>query len=112
MNIVILGSQGSGKGTQAKLLAEKYGLTQIETGKLLRDIAETDHPWGKRIKSMMLKGGWVSDKIWLEVSEAEAVKRIPARRICKNCGRIYNRITGPPPGDFKCEWKGELVQRE
>jgi len=159
MNIVILGSQGSGKGTQAKLLAEKYGLTQIETGKLLRDIAETDHPWGKRIKSMMLKGVLVSDKIlmavlkqtlakpagkgrifdgtprnlpqyeliknilksrgekldrviMLKVSEAEAVKRISARRICKNCGRIYNLITDPPPGDLKCECKGELVQRE
>jgi len=48
----------------------------------------------------------------LKVSEAEAVKRISARRICKNCGRIYNLITDPPPGDLKCECKGELVQRE
>ncbi len=40
MNIVILGPQGSGKGTQAKLLAEKFGLFYFESGEFLREIAE------------------------------------------------------------------------
>jgi adenylate kinase len=63
MNIVILGPQGSGKGTQAEMLAEKFGLLHIETGKILRKIAESDHPWGKKIKQMMLNGELVSDDI-------------------------------------------------
>ena len=36
MNLIILGPQGSGKGTQAKLIAEKFGLTHVSTGELLR----------------------------------------------------------------------------
>lgn len=40
MNIVILGPQGSGKGTQAKLLSEKYGLKRIEAGALVREEAK------------------------------------------------------------------------
>lgn len=63
MNIVILGPQGSGKGTQAKLLVEKYGFAHIETGEILRKIAQSDHKWGKRIKDMMNRGVLVSDDI-------------------------------------------------
>jgi adenylate kinase len=67
MNLVILGPQGSGKGTQAELLTEKYGFTHVETGEILRNIAETDHPWGKKIKDMMLRGVLVSDDILMAV---------------------------------------------
>lgn len=42
MNILILGPQGSGKGTQAQLLAEKFGFIHIEAGDLLRKVAKTD----------------------------------------------------------------------
>jgi len=43
MNLIILGPQGSGKGTQAKLLAEALGLFYLSTGDLLREIAKS-HP--------------------------------------------------------------------
>jgi adenylate kinase len=49
MNIVILGPQGSGKGTQAELLAKKYGLEHVDMGKTLREIAKFDSPLGKEI---------------------------------------------------------------
>jgi len=49
MNIIILGSQGSGKGTQAKKLAEKYNLVHIDMGKTLRQVARMDTPLGKEI---------------------------------------------------------------
>jgi adenylate kinase len=42
MNIVLLGQQGSGKGTQAKYLTEKLNLFYFETGKFLRNLAKTD----------------------------------------------------------------------
>lgn len=49
MNIVILGPQGSGKGTQAEKLAKKFGLEHIDMGKFLREVAKTDTPLGKEV---------------------------------------------------------------
>lgn len=49
MNIIILGPQGSGKGTQAELLAKKYSLEHIDMGKTLREIAKLDTPIGKEV---------------------------------------------------------------
>lgn len=40
MNLILLGPQGSGKGTQAEILVEKYGLNYFEAGKILRSIPE------------------------------------------------------------------------
>lgn len=67
MNIVILGPQGSGKGTQAKLTADKFNLTHIETGKLLREITDSDHPLSEEIANIMNEGRLVSDHILEEV---------------------------------------------
>lgn len=49
MNIIILGPQGSGKGTQAEKLAEKFGLEHIDMGKFLREVAKQDTPLGREI---------------------------------------------------------------
>ena len=49
MNLIILGPQGSGKGTQAKMLAEKYNLEHIDMGKFLREVAKQDTPIGREI---------------------------------------------------------------
>ncbi|HBC72323.1 MAG: Adenylate kinase [Candidatus Amesbacteria bacterium GW2011_GWB1_47_19] len=76
MNVAIIGPQGCGKGTQAQLLADKSGLDRVETGKILREIAETNHPWGKRIKNMMLKGVLVSDDILLAVLKETLLKDV------------------------------------
>ncbi|HCP08395.1 MAG TPA: adenylate kinase [Candidatus Moranbacteria bacterium] len=52
MNIIILGPQGSGKGTQAELLAKKYNLEHIDMGKTLREVAKSDTPLGREIYSI------------------------------------------------------------
>ncbi len=57
MNLIILGPQGSGKGTQAKMLAEKYGLEKIEVGDLLRELAQTDSDLGRRVDRLVNKKG-------------------------------------------------------
>lgn len=63
MNLVILGPQGSGKGTQAEMLVKKYGFTHVETGEILRQMAASDHPWNNRIRKMLNEGVLVSDDI-------------------------------------------------
>jgi adenylate kinase len=49
MNIIVLGPQGSGKGTQAEMLAKKFSLEHIDMGKSLREVAKQDTPLGKEI---------------------------------------------------------------
>jgi adenylate kinase len=68
MNIIVLGPQGSGKGTQAKMLAEKFGLEHIEMGKFLREVAKTDTELGKKIHEIInIQGKLVDDKILKKV---------------------------------------------
>lgn len=63
MNIVILGPQGSGKGTQSEMLANKYNLLHVETGKILREIASSNEPMADEIRRTMLEGKLVSDVV-------------------------------------------------
>ena len=56
-NIILLGPQGSGKGTQAKLLVEKFGLRHLELGKLLRAAAEQDTEEGRAIDRVINQEG-------------------------------------------------------
>src|SRR3972149_6926848 len=51
MNILLIGPQGSGKGTQARLLAQKFGLFYFENGAFLRDLAKTNEVVRKTIES-------------------------------------------------------------
>lgn len=72
MNLIILGPQGSGKGTQAKMLADKFGLEHVEMGKLLRDIAKQDNPLGKQIHERInIQGKLVDDEIIRKVVKAK-----------------------------------------
>lgn len=49
MNIIVLGPQGSGKGTQAELLAQKYNLEHVDIGGTLRQVAKMETPLGRKI---------------------------------------------------------------
>ncbi len=61
--IVIIGAPGAGKGTQARLLSEKYGYPQISTGDILRAMSKADTPRGQQLREMMSAGKLVSDDI-------------------------------------------------
>jgi len=52
-----MGSQGSGKGTQAKLLVKEYDLQHLETGGILRKIAQEDTKVGKMVDTLVNKNG-------------------------------------------------------
>lgn len=62
-NIVIFGAPGAGKGTQAKLLAEKYDFLHISTGELLRQEVAMQTPVGMRAQAIMNRGDLVGDDI-------------------------------------------------
>jgi adenylate kinase len=52
IDIIIMGPQGSGKGTQARMLAEKYNLQIFETGAIIRNIAKQDTDIGRKINEI------------------------------------------------------------
>lgn len=73
--IVFLGPPGSGKGTQAELLAEKLGIPAISTGEMLRAAVDEGSDLGDRVKGVMERGELVSDEMMAEVVKDRLAKR-------------------------------------
>ena len=63
MRLIFLGPPGSGKGTQAKLLAERLGVPAISTGDMLRDAVRRGTPLGRRAQAVMEAGELVPDDL-------------------------------------------------
>jgi len=155
-NYVIAGPPGSGKGTQAELLAAKLKLPHISTGVIFREIQIQDTELGRRVKKLLdegrlvdnptvydvvlqklnsteLKKGFVFDGfprnieqadflekyktltkcIFLDVSDAECIKRMSSRRMCSQCKTNYNTIYIKPKKEGTCDkCGGKLILRD
>ncbi len=67
MRVVFLGPPGAGKGTQAKLLEERYGARPISTGDILRNAVKDQTPLGKKAEEYIDKGMLVPDELMLDL---------------------------------------------
>ena len=158
MIAILLGAPGSGKGTQAKFLSAKYGLSHLATGDIFRnEIAEKTPLWVKAqayVKSGKLvpddlvtemvaarfnskEGRYLLDGfprnlaqaqslstilahenlsidlvVLLKISQELALERIVSRRVCSQCGEVYNIQTKPAPGGKCLSCGGDVILRE
>jgi methionyl aminopeptidase len=67
VNILVLGPQGSGKGTQANKVARTYGIPHIATGDMLREMRELSTPLGRELKEVLDSGELVNDELMIEL---------------------------------------------
>ncbi|MBI3283149.1 nucleoside monophosphate kinase [Candidatus Curtissbacteria bacterium] len=100
MKVIFLGSQGSGKSTQAKMTAAKLAVPYIEMGQLLRDKSKEDDTEAGEIREALEVGNLVPDQI--------AVKTLAARLLKSDCAagfvldgypRNYAQLEGLPKVD-------------
>ncbi len=157
LNLVILGKQGAGKGTQCKRLAERYAIPHVSTGDMLRAAVKADGPLGREVKSILEAGALVSDElvnrlvverfaqpdaergalldgfprtlvqaqalesllsddgvklcINLDISSEKVTERLSSRRVCQECGAIYNEHDPEAISGTCATCGGDVIQR-
>ena len=67
MKMILLGTPGVGKGTQAKLVMDKYGIPQISTGDMLREAIKAGTTLGEKVKAVLESGALVTDEIIIDL---------------------------------------------
>ncbi|MEA3494220.1 MAG: adenylate kinase [Candidatus Margulisiibacteriota bacterium] len=103
MILVFLGPPGSGKGTQAKNLAEKHSLPHISLGDILREEVRKGSEIGKRAKELMNAGRLVPDELTIELTRQRV-----AQPDCKN-GFI---LDGFPRSDIQAEALDKIFEEQ
>jgi adenylate kinase len=161
VRLVFLGPPGAGKGTQARELAQEWGVPQIATGDMLREAVAAGTPLGREARRYMDQGALVPDDvivgligerlaqpdakkgfvldgfprtipqaealerlladrgigldraIYFDVPEAELVRRLTGRRLCRSCQTPYHVVSAPPRREGICDrCGGQLYQRD
>jgi len=67
VKMILLGAPGVGKGTQAKLVMDKYGIPQISTGDMLREAIKAGTALGEKVKAVLESGALVTDEIIIDL---------------------------------------------
>ncbi|HEY8675505.1 MAG TPA: adenylate kinase [Candidatus Dormibacteraeota bacterium] len=69
MITILFGPPGSGKGTQATIISERFGLIHVSTGQMLRDEVAADSELGREVAPIMESGGLIPDDVMVRVIE-------------------------------------------
>jgi len=101
--VIFLGPPGSGKGTQAKVLAAHYGIPHLSTGDMLREHVDKGTPLGLKAKPIMERGELVPDSLVLKMV-AERIERPD----CSH-GFVFD---GFPRTVTQAKYLGELLKRQ
>jgi adenylate kinase len=161
VRLIFLGPPGAGKGTQARALAQEWGVPQIATGEMLRAAVAAGTPLGREAQRIMETGALVPDDVivgliaerlrepdaargfildgfprtigqaealnrllkdlgqsldavvYFDVAEAELLRRLTGRRLCRQCQTAFHLVSAPPARPGVCDrCGGELYQRD
>ena len=85
MNIIMLGAPGAGKGTQAAVLSEHFGIPTISTGNMIREALKKDTEMGLKAKSLMDEGKIVPDEVDIGIVNERRLQNFCRGAAC--CGR-------------------------
>jgi len=155
--LVLMGPPGAGRGTQARLLANRLSRPRISTGEMLRSASLSPSPFGEEVRKAQKDGDLVGDEVVAHlvrdrmfsqdcrdgvvfhgypatagqaraldglVANADDVlalsvvvphevlfSRLAGRRICSECGAVYNVFTSPALRDGVCDRDGAALVR-
>lgn len=73
-NLVLFGPPGAGKGTQSKMIADKYNLAHISTGDIFRSEIKNETPLGLKVKSIIESGDLVPDRLLVDLMKSAMQK--------------------------------------
>ena len=76
MKLILLGAPGSGKGTQAAYITEKYDLPHISTGDLFRENIKNQTPLGIKVKEIMTTGALCPDDLTVELVKERLLQKV------------------------------------
>lgn len=93
--VILLGAPGAGKGTQAKVIAGRYGIPHISTGDILRDDVARGTELGMKAKAVMERGELVPDPLILDM--------VSDRLACVDCDKGFV-LDGFPRTTAQAEW--------
>jgi len=74
LNLILLGAPGAGKGTQAEIIAEKFGIPTISTGAMIREEIASGSALGETVKSYTDKGQLVPDSVVIDIIKNRLAK--------------------------------------
>ena len=102
LNIILFGPPGAGKGTQSQFLREKYNLTYISTGEILREEIAAESDLGLQVKEIINQGNLVSDEI---------VAKIIEKKLSENMDSAGFLFDGYPRTVKQAEILEEMMER-